>query len=301
VIIGLRYHIASLVAVFLALGLGILIGAAALGERVLVRQQTRLIERLENDVTRVTTERRGLQRELAAERTALQQANRFGRAILPLLVADRLSGKQVALIRLNPGAEAKSAGDDLPALIRQAGAEVAASLTFLVDPADLEASQRAGVAKILGITPEADNLPGEMLRGLARELARGAPALLLSHLVDVQVLAAAGGTKAPAQVAVIVGGAAGETRAESVRTLDLPLIDALRDMGLTVAVVETTDVPLSLLKSYRGKGVLTVDNVDTPAGQTALILGLAMGKRGHYGVKETARQLLPLSGEAGLP
>ncbi len=300
-IIDVRYHIASLVAVFLALGLGILIGTAALGERVLVREQSRLIERLESDVTRVTNERRDLQRELTAERTALRQANRFGRAVLPLLVADRLYGKQVALIRLNPTAETRPAGDDLPALVRRAGAEVAASLTFLEDPARLDASQRAGVAKILGIDPEAESLPVEMLRGLARELARGAPTLLTSYLVDAQVLAAAGGTKAPAQVAVIVGGAAGEVRAESVRTLDLPLIDALRGVGLTVAVVEATDVPVSLIKSYRGKGVLTVDNIDTPAGQAALVMGLAMGKTGNYGVKETARQLLPLSAEAGLP
>ncbi|MGE5552765.1 MAG: copper transporter [Betaproteobacteria bacterium] len=300
-IIDLRYHIASLVAVFLALGLGILIGTAALGERVLIRQQSRLIEQLENDVTRLGNERRDLQRELLAERAALRQADRFGRAALPLLVADRLYGKQVAIIRLNPTTESKSGVDDLTALLRRAGAEVAATLTFLEDPAGMDASRRAGVAKILGIDPAGENLTVETLRGLARELARGAPTLLTSYLVDAQVVSVAGGTKAPAQIAVIVGGAAVESRVESVRTLDLPLIDALRGVGLTVAMVETTDVTVSLMKSYRGKGILTVDNVDTPAGQAALVLGLAMGKTGNYGVKETARQFLPLTGEASLP
>ncbi|HHW15755.1 MAG TPA: copper transporter [Firmicutes bacterium] len=301
-IIDFRYHIASLVAVFLALGLGILIGTAALGERVLVRQQSQLIERLESDVSRMTNERRELQKELASQRERFRQAERFGRAVLPFLVADRLYGRRVAVIRLNPGsAETRPGDDELLATLKRAGAEVTRVLVFLQSPAALEPEQRAGVAKILGIAPESEELPGETLRGLARELARGTPSLLTSYLVDAQVLSASGGTKAPAQVAVVVGGAEEGGRAEAVRTLDLPLIDALRQVGLTVAAVERSDVAVSLVKSYRTKGVLTVDNIDTPAGQVALVMGLALGKTGNFGVKETARQLLPLSGEAGLP
>jgi hypothetical protein len=300
-IIDIRYHIASLVAVFLALGLGILIGTAALGERVLVRQQGQLIERLESDVTRLTNERRNLQKDLSASRTDLRHADRFGRTVLPFLVADRLYGKQVAVIRLNPTPEPRTT-DELLAVLRKAGAEVATSLTFLEDPAAMGAEHRAGVARLLGIPdPAAEHLPTEALRGIVRELARGTPTLLTTYLVDAQVLTVTAGTKAPAQVAVIVGGASDETRANSVRTLDLPLIDALRQVGLSVAVVETTDVKVSLIKQYRAKGVLTVDDLDTPAGQAALILGLAAGKTGDYGVKDTARQLLPLTGESGLP
>lgn len=301
-IIDLRYHIASLVAVFLALGLGILIGTAALGERVLVRQQSQLIERLESDVNRLTNERREVQKELSAEQERARQAERFGRTVLPFLVADRLYGKRVAVLRLNPAtAETRPGDEELLATLKRAGAEVTRVLAFLQDPATLAPEQRAGVAKILGIAPEAEGLPREMLQGLARELARGTPSLLTSYLADAQVVSVAGGTKAPAQVAVVVGGAEEEARAEMARTLDLPLIDALRGVGLTVAAVERSDAAVSLVKSYRTKGVLTVDNIDTPAGQVALVMGLALGKTGNFGVKETARQLLPLTGEAGLP
>lgn len=300
-IIDIRYHIASLAAVFLALGLGILVGTAALGERVLVRQQSQLIERLESDVSRLTSERQDQLRELGEVREDLRQAERFERAVVPVLVADRLYGKQVAVLRLNPGSEPRAA-DELSAVLRRAGAEVTTSITFLEEPAAMDATQREGVAKILGIAdPASENLPLETLRGMARELARGTPTLLTSYLMDSQVVAVTAGSKAPAQMAVIVGGAALETRAEAVRTLDLPLIDALRSVGIAVAVVETTDVPTSLIKHYRSKGVLTVDNVDTPAGQVALVMGLASGRTGNFGVKETARQLLPPIGEGGLP
>lgn len=299
-IIDVRYHIASLAAVFLALGLGILVGTAALGERVVVKQQGELIDRLEKDVTRMTNERRDLQRELTQSKADLRNADRFGRAVLPFLISDRLYGKQVAVIRLNPTADNRQT-DDLLAVLRRAGAEVTTTLTFLEDPAVMDATRRTGVARILGIDPAGESLPLETLRGMAREIARGAPTLLTSYLADAQVVTSGGGSKAPATVAVIVGGATVEGRVESVRTLDLPLIDALRSVGLTVAVVETTDAKESLVKQYRTKGVLTVDNIDSPPGQVALVLGLATGKNGNYGVKETARQLLPLGGEAALP
>lgn len=296
----MRYHIVSLVSVFLALALGILIGNA-LGDRVLVKQQTRLIERMEADVNRLTTERRDLQRAVGAERAAHRNADRFGRAVLPVLVADRLYGKQVVLVRLNPAAEVRPI-EELQAVLRKAGAEVAMSLTFLQDPAAMPLEKRAGAATILGVPdPGAAGLPVEVLRGVARELARGTPTLLTSYLVDAQVVSAHGGTKRPAQLAIVVGGATDEARAAAAKSLDLPLIDALKEVGLTVAVVETSDVKVSLIKQYRGKGVLTVDNADTPAGQLALIWALAMGRVDNYGVKETARQFLPLTGEYALP
>lgn len=299
-IIDMRYHIVSLVSVFLALALGILIGNA-LGDRVLVKQQTLLIERLEADVNRLTGERRDLQREVATERDAHASADRFGRAVLPVLVADRLYGKQVVLVRLNPGAEVRPL-EELQSVLRKAGAEVAMSLTFLQDPAAMAPEKRAGAATILGVTdPAAAGLPVEVLRGVARELARGTPTLLTSYLVDAQVISSQGGTKRPAQMAIVVGGATDEARAGAARSLDLPLIDALRAVGLTVAAVETSDLKVSLIKQYRSKGVLTVDDVDTPAGQLALVWGLATGKTDNYGVKETARQFLPLTGEYSLP
>ncbi|HAG08782.1 MAG TPA: copper transporter, partial [Desulfotomaculum sp.] len=46
-IINLRYHIASLVATFLALGIGILIGSIMLGNDTLVKQQQQLTRKLE--------------------------------------------------------------------------------------------------------------------------------------------------------------------------------------------------------------------------------------------------------------
>jgi len=56
-ILDIRYHIASLVAVFLALGLGILIGASLLDEGRLVESQEKLIVGLEKRFDTLQAER----------------------------------------------------------------------------------------------------------------------------------------------------------------------------------------------------------------------------------------------------
>ena len=48
--IDIRYHIASIVAVFLALGLGVLIGSTIVGDDLLVDQQKKLLDRLKNSL-----------------------------------------------------------------------------------------------------------------------------------------------------------------------------------------------------------------------------------------------------------
>ena len=51
-IVDFKYHIASLVAVFMALGIGVIIGSSVLGESIvrnIVAEQELLITRLEED------------------------------------------------------------------------------------------------------------------------------------------------------------------------------------------------------------------------------------------------------------
>ena len=93
----LRYHVASLAAVFVALLIGILVGVAMSGKVDDAEKQ-----KLKSDVS-------GLQAQLQAasdgrtkstrERTALRA---FIKKAYPMLIADRLRGKQVAVFFVGP-------------------------------------------------------------------------------------------------------------------------------------------------------------------------------------------------------
>ena len=87
-----RYHAASLAAVFLALAIGILIGAE-FGDDVV--SSTR--QNLEESLTSNLADARERADELAAE---LGRTNEFAERVYPALVGDRLDGQQVGILAL---------------------------------------------------------------------------------------------------------------------------------------------------------------------------------------------------------
>src|SRR5690554_6308551 len=87
-----RYHAISLIAVFLALAIGILIGAEFGGDAL---NNTR--KDLERSLTGNLQDERDRVKELSTE---LGRANEFGDRVYPALVTDRLDGKRIGLLAL---------------------------------------------------------------------------------------------------------------------------------------------------------------------------------------------------------
>ncbi len=74
--------------------------------------------------------------------------------------------------------------------------------------------------------------------------------------------------------------------------LDLPLMNYFLAQNIPVYGVETSDVDYSYMKQYQKLNVSTVDNIEMIPGQLSLVMAV-YGKPGNYGIKTTARQLMP--------
>lgn len=291
-IIDMRYHIVSLVAVFLALGLGILLGFALLGNGTIVQEQRAMIERLEADFAGLRQDQAQLESTLKEQKAVIDFDNQFGREILPLLVKDMLLGRRVAVIRTGDALTDKSYKDIANAL-KLAGAKVVSLTTFLrgVDFAD--PVQKQQTLEALGLPSDyRKDLSEELFGAAAREIATGQSGTTLGYLQDSAVVQASGDFSKPVDAVIIIGGANDPLRS-TCRTIDLPMIAALRRMGVAVVAAEPVKVEVSYMRDYRQRGVTTVDNIDGIPGHVALVYSLAWGKQGNYGVKEGARSLLP--------
>ena len=86
-----RYHALSLVAVFLALMIGLLLGVAIGDQGLVSSAEQNVRDSLRKDVRDARAESAGLRKELAERR-------RFEQAVYPLLVDDRLAGQRIGLI-----------------------------------------------------------------------------------------------------------------------------------------------------------------------------------------------------------
>ena len=315
--ISLRYHIVSLVAVFLALALGIVVGSTVLKEgTVSVLRATS--ERVRQDNDRYRTENLSLKQEQA-------RLQSFAATVLPDLVRDRLKDQPVVLLdtdKVDGGVR-----DQVSQVLQTAGAEVDGRVTFNAGRLALAAeADREALGRLLPGVNAADPvvLRTELVRRVAERLA--APANLprrdpdrrndlLTSLDDGGFLAdlrlegqftdGSAAFPKPGSIFVLIGPSDGANLPPE--AFLVPLADQVSShaSGPVVGVEATaagTPPSTSWIEALRGERTVTrrvsgIDDVDTVYGQLALVGTLERKLRnlptGQYGVKDGASGLLP--------
>ncbi len=281
----MRYHIASLVATFLALGIGILIGSIMLGNDTLVKQQQQLTRKLELQIEELRKKNEAVQAIVNNLETSNDVKEQFEKQSLPFLLAGRLSGYQVAIVEINNYRFLPEFTETL----KTSGVTVSSVTTIFSDPGfDQE--------EIQSFWGQKDLTPELITRRLANEIGQtivtGGNQELINFLTAQGIIKATGQYGVPLNGVIIIRGSQEQKACYEVDTFDLPLIDYFLKQKISVFGVEETKVDRSCMKAYQRKEITTIDNIDTIPGQAALVLAMA-GNPGHYGVKPTAQSLLP--------
>lgn len=302
--ISLRQHVVTIVAIFLALALGVLAGSAFV--------QPRLIESLETQVDEQRQRITDLQDEVGQLRDQLAAEQAFNDAALPHLTRNRLIGLD-AVVLSQEGVE-----DEVVAETRGALEEAGATVVVLEARSTLAPQDEEGQAALAEVLTLTETTPEDLSRlaaetlaeGLASEERRDPPDPGLLHLLltdgylasldaslSDETLAAIGG---PDQMVVVLAGGDDPEAVMAPEDFAVPLVERLADLGLPVAAGESVDtaVPfVPLLRDGGTDGVVTVDDLDESRGGAALVLGLERllltGQGGDYGVKGGAAPLPP--------
>jgi Copper transport outer membrane protein, MctB len=279
-VFDLRYHVASLAAVFLALIIGILVGVGIASQTSVEESERRVLEERISD----------LQRELESARSdmdLLRRQQTAGTSYIeesyPVVMSGRLRGIQVAILFVGPvraGLE-----DAVARALEDASGPQVARTRALQLPIDSQALYSA-VPADLG-SPALD----EIGRQLGRELVAGGETPYWDALAPVIVADQRGGNEREVD-AVVVAQTASIDHAPS-RTLVTAIYAGLAGSGAPVVGVERTDEQPSRIAVYRARGLSSVDSVDSPIGRVALAVLLADGEAGHYGLKESADAVIP--------
>jgi hypothetical protein len=318
--VNLRYHIVSLVAVFLALGMGIVMGSTVI-DRVTVDALNNKLESVRNSVNSIREENSRLGRQVA-------QGEQFAEATRDQLLRGHLKGVPVLVVAV-VGVDRKPVEDLRQALTTaQATLEGTVWLTSkmrLANDGDVRA-----LASALDLAPgSADVVRRQALSRLTstRDPAAADPgpvsalasAGFLTYDPPPVVTSSTSGatttTVTPALSAiptsgtrwVVVSGAGAEVGDEQVA---VPLVQALTQ-GTGVQTPPRVVAAESGQDSQGGRAVFvgllrrdatvsarlsTVDNLESPMGQSATVLALEdlAGLRvGQFGVGPGAQRLLP--------
>jgi hypothetical protein len=313
-VVTLRYHLVSLVAVFLALALGIALGSTTVSQRLLS-----VVAGDRNNLTHQIDQLSAQRADLEASQRA---ANSFATSVAPSVVSGQLDQRKVVLV-LAPDADPADR-DAVRELISHAGGTVTGELDLadaVVDPAradqirDLTTRLLPAGAQLPSAT-DAGGLAGGLLGSVL--LLRGqngqpqaAPdqaAAALAGLTEAGFIRP-GARPAPAQLAVILTGGvqAGQDAAERAATLarlatELDHAGAGAVLaGRSGAADATGAVGVVRADTSTTSALSTVDDVQTAMGRVATVLALreqAQGRAGRYGDAANAQAAIP-GGSAG--
>lgn len=309
--IDFRYHLVSLVAVFLALAVGIVLGTAALNGPI----QTALTD----DLDRVTSQKQGLEGDVEQLRAQVGASDRFALGVGPRLVRGSLTDHRVLLVTTPETPPALV--ERLQPLLRAAGAQVGGTLRLL--PALADPAQGQLVEDLVAqVVPAGVELPDaspverattELAAALVRPskgawIERAEAQAVVSGFAEADLVefTAAGPTLEPSTLAIVLGGPAPAqlpAPGQAAQAAVLSLVAALdtRSDGTVVAGPAGSAGEKGLLHLLRTdstvvRQVSSVDNADRGTGQVSAVLALAeqsAGRTGQYGAGAGASAPLP--------
>jgi hypothetical protein len=281
-----RYHALSLVAVFLALAIGIVLGVT-IGNSLLTDAERSLRGDLRGKVVSARAEAVTLRAELAARDHMLD-------ALYPKLVQTRLNGERVAVVSWGPLPDSVETG--ARDAIRQGGGRLDSVSVFDQPLTELKTA--------LGDTEFALETADDLgLKALGRSLAQ---ALIgsgeLARTLHDQAPDAFSGRFRRADAVVFYEApkpndgsdenGVNERDDSRARTIEAAMLDELAKRTIAVVGVEATSTDPSQIPRYKSLKLSSSDSVDKSGGRIALVFTLA-GAQGNYGFKSSAQKPLP--------
>ena len=277
----LRYHVASLAAVFLALIIGILVGVGISGKGFVSDSERKLlnekIARLQSQVESATRRGDSLARTQRAAQTFVKDA-------YPALMDGRMSGLRVALVFAGP--EDGRTRSLVEQALGDAGGAAPLRTRALKLPIDPVALRRALSGRPALASLATRQRIGDLGRRLGEELVAGGDSALWKLLSD-DLLEERAGNDAPRVDGVVVARTVAPQAGVTARFL-AGFYAGIGSAGLPAVGVERSQHGPSAVTAFAKQHLSTVDNLDTEAGRLALVLLLGGAAPGQYGVKKTA-------------
>lgn len=271
-----RYHAFSIIAIFFALAIGLVIGAG-FGDDVVSGASQDLEDSLAGDLEEADRRERDLVGELEQERA-------FGLRAYPALVDGLLEGESVGVIALGDISDRET--DEIQDAVEPAGGEVS-KVAVVREPADVDELEEELGGPLSNFGADEESL-AKVSRRLGSQLVTGGGML---DQVRERFLDRFSGAPGKVDRVIVVarpGSGSGPSRGEFIDGV----VEGVKEAGKPVVAVELAEATPSNVPFFDAHDVSTVDSLDLPSGKLSAVYAL-LGSEGKFGIKETADRETP--------
>ncbi len=258
----LRYHLISLISVFLALAVGVLLGVAMADGGVVtqgLRGQIEDVRERLDDQDKEIVERN---EEIATLTERAQEEQAVTERMSQVMISETLTNLNVAIVA-GPFADADTT-QSVQSAFDDAGAE-SITLSTLDEPDSTEVTD-----------PEADP-----------------EALFLDEAMEILSEDGAG----TPDIVVFIGGRDGAPKGETYNTgldtAETAIFETWIEAGVKVIAAEPSTAESTEIPLFLDVGIPSVDYAERPAGHAALVRLAVTESNGAYGTKDSASEIFP--------
>ncbi len=275
-----------MIAVFVALAVGIIIGSGLVAGPSVQKQNTfiqKQISQIKSKITTLTQELKAKEDTIRALQSELARNEDLTQSLMSLAISGKLQGKTVSIIQTG---DYKDPLIQIQNVLRIAGASTGSITTV-----------RPDIWKTISASPEKDasSVAGEIAKAISIAVASAGGKQSLKPLEKKGYISTSGKYDTYCKLVVIVGGLKSESPERDL--LDIAIVNSLRVQGVSAVGCEPSFAKVSTIPNFQRERISTVDNIDRSAGQISLVCALA-GEKGDYGIRPTASRYMPKSIEA---
>lgn len=276
----MRYHIVSLVAVFLALSLGILVGTSIVNKGVLVKEQQRLVDSINESIKKVKENNKQLNIQVDAYKD-------FEDSVFRNWSPNKLKAKRIGIVIFSNDNDREQESKTAEWL------EASGAQTTIIDVQTSffgkKLKENTSIIKLMPNVPK-EKLDEQLIITMVKEMAGKQKISVLTKLIEQKAINVNDEKIFPLDGIVFV---AGSRTSKATEDTELLIASNANNIVRTVAVESSNIIP-SGLNPFIDKRLSTVDNIDCGTGGISIV-SLLIDKKGNYGIKEDAQLISPLS------
>lgn len=286
--INMKYYIVSIGAIFLALGIGILVGFNLNNNEEINKQQAAIIEQLDEEFNSIQEENDTLSSDLKNTDKKYNALVEYVNENADALMSGSLSGKKVAVVSTYGRTENV---DKLKEIVNHYDGSVSFELIFNKEITDKELIKQAAekTGEKFKSTEDVVNYVFDIVkRGNAESLA---------PLEELKMIDLNSKNEDIANFSSVVISASSESSdpAKQFNELDKFVVSKLKSENKYVVEAQATGAKTSYIEQYAKNKAATVDNIDEKTGVLSLV-ALIQDENlvGNFGRLDTASSLIPM-------
>lgn len=280
--INMKYYVVTIGAIFISLGVGMLVGFNLNYDQELSKQQAQIIDDLDVKFEKLKNTNNDLKAKLKSLNLNYDKTINFINANVDKIILEELTDKNVGIISINKNEDINHAEDT----ILKANGNLLFNINFtdkFIDEVLLtELSKQVEID-----IKNSEQLVSYVLDVLKNEGAREK----LQPLQDLGLIKIK--SLEPEYMNTVSVVLDGDGYVEKVEDLSKALIEKLKQEKHVVGI-ETTETESSLIGLYSENKIATINNIDEGSGQLALVLALKDGNLiGNFGIGDNVESLIP--------